>query len=80
MNINDFVEAARGLLRTETGVEVAKGTPAIVGATAAAMTLNHWIAVATGIYILVQVAYLLRKWYREEKDWSAGKRKKAAPK
>lgn len=60
-------------MRTEThdiAVEAAKGTPALAGAIAASMTLNEWIAVATGIYILIQSLYLLRKWWREEKAWA----------
>lgn len=50
----------------DTLVEVAKGAPAVAGATLASLTLNEWVAAATGIYILVQIAYLLRKWWREE--------------
>lgn len=55
--------------------EAMKGTPAIAGAAAAALTLNQWIAIATGIYIVVQCAYLIRKWVREEKEWAARDRK-----
>jgi hypothetical protein len=63
--------ASRTLLRevqmkTELAVETMKGAPAVVGAAAAALTLNQIIAIATGIYIVIQAAYLLRKWYREE--------------
>jgi membrane protein implicated in regulation of membrane protease activity len=54
--------------------EVAKGTPAVAGAVATAVTDNLWIAVATFLYILIQGAYLLRKWWREEKDWRAQRR------
>lgn len=56
-------------MKTQLTTEVVKGTPAVAGAAASIMTLNYWIAVATGIYILVQVAYLLRKWWREEAQW-----------
>lgn len=55
--------------KMEFAIEAAKGTPAVVGAAAASLTLNQWVAIATGIYVLIQCAYLLRKWYREEKDW-----------
>ena len=41
----------------------------MLGAVAASLTLNEWVAVTTGIYILVQIAYLLRKWWREETEW-----------
>jgi hypothetical protein len=55
--------------------EAARGTPAIAGATATAVTLNQWVAIGTGIYIIIQVVYLLRKWYREEKDYGRGRRR-----
>lgn len=58
-------------MKSEFISEAAKGTPAVAGAVAAAMTLNQWIATATGIYIVIQAAYLLRKWYREEKEYAA---------
>lgn len=58
-------------MKSEFVTEAAKGTPAVAGAVASAMTLNQVIAVATGIYIVIQAAYLLRKWYREEKDYAA---------
>ena len=48
--------------------QAARGTPAVVGAIAAAMTLNHWVALATLVYIIVQLLYLIRKWWREEVD------------
>lgn len=56
-------------MKTDFATEAAKGTPAVAGAVASALTLNEWVAIATGVYVLVQVAYLLRKWWREEKDW-----------
>jgi len=52
----------------DIAIETAKGAPAVAGAVAASMTLNEWVAVATGIYILVQIAYLVRKWWREEHE------------
>lgn len=52
----------------DIAVEAAKGAPAVAGAVAASLTLNEWVAVTTGIYILVQIAYLLRKWWREEHE------------
>ena len=48
-------------------IEVAKAAPAVAGAAAAGMTLNEWVACATGLYIAIQAAYLLRKWWREER-------------
>lgn len=61
-------------MKTEFMSEAMKGTPAVAGAAASIVTLNEAIAIATGIYILVQVAYLCRKWWREEKDWARKKR------
>lgn len=62
-------------MKAEFTTEALKGTPAVAGAVTAALTLNELVAVATGLYIVVQVAYLLRKWWREEKDW----KKKGSP-
>lgn len=58
-------------MKTEIATEAAKGAPAVAGAFAAAMTLNQWVALATGFYIVIQAAYLLRKWWREEKEYAA---------
>lgn len=48
-------------------METLKAIPAVIGAWLANMTLNDWVAVLTAFYIAVQAAYLLRKWWREEK-------------
>lgn len=53
-------------MKTEFTNEAMKGTPAVIGA---ALSLNEWVAIATGVYIVLQALYLLRKWYREEKGW-----------
>lgn len=47
-------------------VEVAKAAPAI---SMTAITLNHLVAVATILFIILQAAYLIRKWMREETEW-----------
>lgn len=52
--------------KVQVVIEAAKAAPAVAGAAAAGMTLNEWVAVATGVYIAIQAAYLLRKWWREE--------------
>lgn len=49
-------------------MEALKGTPAVAGAVASAMTLNEAVMISTGIYILLQAVYLIRKWWREEVD------------
>lgn len=55
--------------------EAAKGVPAVAGAVASTLTLNEWIMVGTGVYLVLQVLYLLRKWWREESDWAKLNRK-----
>lgn len=47
-------------------IESAKATPAVVAST---FTLNTAVAVATLIFIILQIAYLVRKWIREETEW-----------
>lgn len=47
-------------------VEVAKAAP---GLTMTAITLNHVVAVCTILFIILQAAYLIRKWVREETEW-----------
>lgn len=49
-------------------IEALKGSPAVAGAIASAMTLNQWVMVGTVVYILIQAMYLIRKWWREEVD------------
>jgi hypothetical protein len=43
--------------------QVVKGSPAVA---AAAWTMNDWVVLLTGIYVALQTAYLVRKWWREE--------------
>jgi len=49
-------------------VQAAKGAPAVAGALFSAVTLNQWVALATLVYIIVQLLYLVRKWWTEEVD------------
>lgn len=65
-------------MRTEFTTEAMKGTPAVAGAVASVLTLNQWIAIGTAFYIVVQVLYLLRKWWREEADYVAQTRRDEA--
>lgn len=58
-------------------VQAAKGAPAVAGALFSAVTLNQWVALATLVYIIVQLLYLVRKWWREEVDrWRSQKEAK----
>lgn len=45
--------------------EIAKGVPAVAGATTYYLTLNEWVAIATLAYIALQAAFLIWKWWRE---------------
>lgn len=53
-------------MKNEVAQETGKGLVAVVGTLWAAVTLNQAVALATLIYIVLQAAYLARKWYREE--------------
>lgn len=50
----------------DIAVEAAKATPGIVAST---FTLNTMVALATLVFIVLQIAYLIRKWIREETEW-----------
>jgi hypothetical protein len=66
MKIIDFF---RDLLQNSEGArQAAAGAPAVGGAAYSAITLNSAVAYATLAYIALQAAYLLRKWWREEKE------------
>lgn len=47
-------------------IEAVKAAP---GITMSAITLNGAVAVVTIVFIVLQVAYLIRKWVREETEW-----------
>lgn len=47
-------------------VESARATLPIL---ASGFTLNTAVAVATLAFIILQIAYLVRKWIREESEW-----------
>ena len=49
-------------------IEALKGTPAVAGALASALTLNQWVMLSTAVYVVIQALYLMRKWWREEID------------
>jgi len=49
---------------TEEKLAIAKTVPAVIGATIYGLTLQEWVAVATLIYIALQVGLLLPKYWR----------------
>lgn len=51
----------------DIAVEAVKGLPAVIGTIASVVTLNQLLMLATLLYVLVQMVYLLRKWWREER-------------
>lgn len=53
----------------EIFAQVKRGALAVGGTLASALTLNQWVALLTGGYVVLQFAYLARKWWREEKEW-----------
>lgn len=59
--------------------EAIKGTVAVIGAATAWITLSKVVAALTAGYVTIQAVYLLRKWYREERDWADYKKRQAAP-
>lgn len=50
--------------------EAVRSTVAVGGTAASVLTLNEWVMLATLAYIVIQVVYLLRKWWREEQAHS----------
>lgn len=50
-------------MKHEMSVEATKGAIAAGGAAATAITLNEWVAIATLIYIALQIGLLLPKYY-----------------
>ena len=59
-------------MKTEVTAESGKSAIALVMGAVAALTINQWVAIATIAYIVIQAAYLIRKWVREEKEWRDG--------
>ena len=48
--------------------EAVRGTIAVAGTTASVLTLNEWVMLSTLAFIALQAVYLLRKWWREERE------------
>lgn len=59
--------------KNETYIETAKAIPAVTGATIYGFTLNELVAIVTILYVLIQAAFLLYKWYW---DWQEKKEAK----
>ena len=48
--------------------QAAKGAPAVAGVYASAVTLSEWVAILTGMYVLIQMVYLVWKWTWERRE------------
>ena len=51
----------------DISIAAAKASPpvAVITATASGLSLEDWVFVATLVYLVVQIAYLLWKWVRD---------------
>lgn len=51
----------------ETGIAAAGAAPPVAAATAVVtgMTLQDWVLVLTLVYLVLQIGFLLFKWWRE---------------
>lgn len=54
---------------TDEQLAVAKTAPAIAGATIYGLTLQDWVAIATLVYVALQVGLLMPKYWRLLLDW-----------
>lgn len=53
----------------DAALEAAKSAPplAVTGAMVAGMSINDWVALLTGLYVLLQIVLLIRKELREKR-------------
>jgi hypothetical protein len=47
---------------------------AILWATLSAVTLERWVMILSALFLVLQLAYLARKWWREEISFKQGVR------
>jgi len=57
---------------SEEQVTVAKIAPAVAGATIYGLTLQDWVAIATLVYVALQVGLLVPKYWRLLIGWRKG--------
>ena len=48
---------------------IIKASPAVAGTLWSSLTLNEWVAIATLIYVALQIGLLLPKYYKHIKKW-----------
>lgn len=61
----DQPETDGGKMKLDFQAETIKAAPAVAGTITSAVTLNQCVAIATMIYVCLQILYLLWKWRRE---------------
>lgn len=56
-------------LLQDAAIEAVKSAPpvAVTGAMISGMSISDWVAILTGLYVLLQIAVLLRKEWREKR-------------
>jgi T7 family holin superfamily II len=59
----------RGIGMTDEQLAAAKTAPAIAGATIYGLTLQDWVAIATLVYVALQVGLLMPKYWKLLIDW-----------
>jgi hypothetical protein len=57
-------EMTQGFRMTDERIAIAKTAPAIAGATIYGLTLQDWVAIATLVYVALQVGLLVPKYWR----------------
>jgi hypothetical protein len=65
------VKMVQGARMTDEQLAVAKTAPAIAGATIYGLTLQDWVAIATLVYVGLQVGLLMPKYWRLLLDWKS---------
>lgn len=61
-------------LLQDAALEAVKSAPpvAVTGAMIAGMSISDWVAILTGLYVLLQIALLLRKEWRDKRMRGSG--------
>lgn len=66
------------MMKNDLSDQAARAVPAVLGAASSEaarahnyFTVSEIVAILTGVYIAVQLAYLIRKWWiKERRDWA----------
>lgn len=66
------------MVKQDLVAESVKGAPAVASGVYAVLTLDKMVMIATLVYVAIQCAYLVRKWWREEKEQKRSNRERKA--